>query len=320
LILESPLGTEDKSTSKYSNLAFGLIGEIIAKITGSTYGEYLDNRIIKPLGLQDTFPDYTPNLKPRVATGYTRELERHRLPLLVHRSTRALGSAAGICSTPEDVCRFLATRLPGNTTLLRKSSTALIHQKLARGFRAGSPDHTNGLGCGIRQVGNRSLIGHAGSFPGYHGSAAADLDQQLIVVALTNSNDAYDEPLVDGIFSIFNFFQSHPTTIPPELKKFQGRFLSARGADEFVIANNHVIAIKPDSWQPFSSNEVLIPDGPERFRIKQSRGSAYAQGEYVTFTFSPQISTVNYAGTTLWPEQAYLSRYHANQSKIGFVI
>lgn len=44
----------------YSNANYNLLAEIIKRVTGLTYKTYLENYIIKPLGLNNTYQDYLP--------------------------------------------------------------------------------------------------------------------------------------------------------------------------------------------------------------------------------------------------------------------
>ena len=55
---------------KYSNLGFGLLGEVVHRLTGKSYIEYVGSEIIGPLGLDYTTFDVDEVGPGRMATGY----------------------------------------------------------------------------------------------------------------------------------------------------------------------------------------------------------------------------------------------------------
>lgn len=54
----------------YSNFGFYLLGAIVERVSGRTYGELVQERICAPAGMQDTFPEVTRDIIPRRAAGY----------------------------------------------------------------------------------------------------------------------------------------------------------------------------------------------------------------------------------------------------------
>jgi D-alanyl-D-alanine carboxypeptidase len=56
---------------KYSNLGYQLLGEIIARVSGTSYADYVKKKILQPLGMTSTSFELLPKrLATRVATGY----------------------------------------------------------------------------------------------------------------------------------------------------------------------------------------------------------------------------------------------------------
>ena len=55
---------------KYSNLAFALLGEVVHRVSGEPYTEYVRTQIFEPLGLSSSVFDLTADLKPRFFVGY----------------------------------------------------------------------------------------------------------------------------------------------------------------------------------------------------------------------------------------------------------
>ena len=53
------------SRFKYSNIGFGLLGLVVEAVTGAPYEAHIAERILRPLGLEDTGPDSTRPVPPR---------------------------------------------------------------------------------------------------------------------------------------------------------------------------------------------------------------------------------------------------------------
>jgi D-alanyl-D-alanine carboxypeptidase len=308
LLLEATIYNAPNRISKYSNLGFGLLGEAIEKVTGRSYAECLTEKVIKPLNLTNTYPEYSTYIHSRLANGYTRLFRDKRQAVFKAVPTNALIAATGVCATAEDTCLFLADRLSNKSSLLVEDSIAEMHRPqvaLSTDPRSGG----RGLGCVVRPFGERTVVTNIGSFPGYHTIVTADIKNELIVAVFTNSNDAYDKEIMEGIYSVFDYFESvKDAPLSTEQTKFEGRFFSARGADQFVAHKDGVIAIKPDSWRPFSSPETLTYLDSTTLFIAQARDSDYAQGETVCFDFTGSSPVVNYAGKTMWTEEEYVKR------------
>ena len=68
---EVGLKVPPNSQSKYSNLGYQLLGEIVARVSGTPYPDYLRQAILEPLGLASTgFEPLPAALAARQATGY----------------------------------------------------------------------------------------------------------------------------------------------------------------------------------------------------------------------------------------------------------
>jgi len=69
---DKPLDFEPGSQMRYSNSGYVLLGYIIEKITGRSYGEFIAERIFQPLGMKQSGYDHPANILPHRAAGYSR--------------------------------------------------------------------------------------------------------------------------------------------------------------------------------------------------------------------------------------------------------
>ena len=67
---------DQDSVSKYSNLGYGLLGEVISRLSGIPYVEYLKREIINPLKLENTKFDIKNTTIDLCAKGYSRDKNR----------------------------------------------------------------------------------------------------------------------------------------------------------------------------------------------------------------------------------------------------
>ena len=137
---EAGVAFEPGTSFQYSDAGSDTLGAIVAAVSGSRADEFIANRIIKPLGMEDTFTllDSSSALAKRVPSAYsggTRNWQRHW-----QRSDRPifplfLTSQSLYCTTT-DYARFLAlwmdSRTPQGHTLL---SPAAVARALAPGWQ-----------------------------------------------------------------------------------------------------------------------------------------------------------------------------------------
>ncbi|HEX6074012.1 MAG TPA: serine hydrolase domain-containing protein [Micromonosporaceae bacterium] len=152
----------------YSNLGFGLLGQVIAAKRGGTWGELLTDRVLKPLRLG------TVTLAPtkRAATGYLVDAySDHARPEPV-TSLGAVGPAAELWSTAADMARWAAfladpaTVDPAGRVLPAKTVEEMRFPLTMRddvAWRSGF-----GLGLILTPREGRVLdVGHGGAMPGF---------------------------------------------------------------------------------------------------------------------------------------------------------
>ena len=71
LVAKEPLEFTPGEKWNYSNSGFFLLGMLIEKVTGKTYGEFLDERIFRPLRMTHTRVNDLHAVIPNRAQGYT---------------------------------------------------------------------------------------------------------------------------------------------------------------------------------------------------------------------------------------------------------
>jgi CubicO group peptidase (beta-lactamase class C family) len=92
---------------KYSNLAYQLLGEIVARVSGTPYVEHVRREILDPLGMGRSAFEPLPNdLASRAATGYAGRLFSDELDLA--SITPPVWAEGGLWSCVADLARWLS--------------------------------------------------------------------------------------------------------------------------------------------------------------------------------------------------------------------
>jgi CubicO group peptidase (beta-lactamase class C family) len=248
-----PLGV----TWSYCNSGFVLAGRVIEKLTGKTWDEALQERIITPLGLQHTVTLAEDALLHSAAVGHVAEGEAEPQRAPVWQLPRSIGPAGLITASVADVLAFARMHLCGGvaadgTRVVSEASAAAMTDK-----HADLPDkHTLGDSWGLGWIrfgwdGSR-LIGHDGSTIGQNAFLRLLPDQGLAVAVLTNGGHSRDlfEELYREIFA-----ELAGVTMPVPL--------AAPDEPPAVDAHKHVGTYERASVRM----EVLEQDGRPRLRI-----------------------------------------------------
>ncbi|GMU66929.1 MAG: hypothetical protein AMXMBFR36_32030 [Acidobacteriota bacterium] len=160
----------------YSNLGAGLLGTLLARRAGLSYGELLAERITRPLGMADTVVEVAPADLARVAPPHTGAGEPWS-----PWHFRALAGAGAIRSTAADLARFARAVLePDSTPLAAAIELAWKVRDRASGLSPGG----NALGWLV--AGDGATRWHNGMTGGYHAALFVNRDLGVAVALATN--------------------------------------------------------------------------------------------------------------------------------------
>jgi CubicO group peptidase (beta-lactamase class C family) len=168
----------------YSNLAFGLLGEVVARRCESGYEDALRTRVLEPLGLRDTGFD-PPG--PR-ATGYYVDPYSDRVTVEPDPTGEGPTAAMGwLWSTVDDLAAwgdFLST---GNQAVLVRETVDEMSRVRTMVDEAGWSVGW-GLGLGLYRRGERVYVGHGGAMPGFVASLCVHRPERTGAAVLLNTS------------------------------------------------------------------------------------------------------------------------------------
>ncbi|MEX0152907.1 beta-lactamase family protein [Microbacterium sp. LMI1-1-1.1] len=290
---------------KYSNVGYSLLGLVIEAATGRTYGQYVTDEIVRPLGLDDLGPEWDADRADEYASGHTAALQagapRRVIP---HVDTRAMAAATGWFGTARDLSAYFAAHAPGEETLLSEGSRRLLQRRESDIEYAGVLRHY-GLGFDVRDLDGASLIGHSGGYPGHITRTWLDLDDDIVVSVLTNAIDGPADVLATGAVGILRLALAQLDR-EPGAADITGRFASMWSVADLVDLGGALAVLHPADPDPARSAEVLEVDADGTLRMP-ARASFGASGEPmgVERDDAGEVVSIRLSGMSMWPYDRY---------------
>jgi CubicO group peptidase (beta-lactamase class C family) len=166
----------------YSNLAYGLLGEVVARLTGGAYTEHVDRRIFEPLGLaRTTWQEQEPR-----ALGYLVDDFAGTAAREPHTDMGGIASMGQLWSTVADLCRWGAFLVAGQDGVL---ASATLDEMWSPQSMMNPDEWTVGWGLGLELVSHESRVfgGHGGAMPGFLAGLYVNREAKTGSAVLTNS-------------------------------------------------------------------------------------------------------------------------------------
>jgi D-alanyl-D-alanine carboxypeptidase len=180
------------TSSAYSNTNYTVAGLIVEKVTGTTLGDQLAQRIFGPLKLRSTSLPTQPEITGPHAHGYF-VLGQPPATDVTTFSPSIGWAGGGIVSTTEDVTAFYQALLGG-----RLLEPAMLAEMMT--VVPGANGEMYGLGLAQRVLPCGTVWGHGGNFPGYlmesYSNAAGD---HQVTVAYNLDPNSMQPPSVDAV-------------------------------------------------------------------------------------------------------------------------
>jgi len=257
----------------YSNLAFALLGEVVARAHGGTWEEALQDRILDPLGLSRT----TIEESDPAARGYFVEPYSDAVRLEPELDLGGAGALGKLWSTTGDLGRwgaFLAAgddRIPAASTLeeMAHVRTMVDHEgwKLAWG-----------TGLELYRSGDHVFVGHGGAMPGHLAGLVVNRKTKIGAAVVTNTGSgAAPEKLALELASAA--IEALPVAAdpwspgepaPPEIEPLLGRWW-VEGSEMVFSWRKGRLEGKLVAGTPGRETSYFVQEGEDVFRSAEGR-------------------------------------------------
>ena len=179
----------------YSNTGYVLLGLLIEKVTGNSYAEEIEHRIIEPLELSDTFLPGNSSIIPgtKHARVYVQHEEGSELKDVTYFNPSIASSAGDMISTADDLNKFFSYLLGGKLLKEKQLKQMLTTVPTGKGG-------INGYGLGIFEIklpNGVQIWGHTGGIPGFDAFAGGTHGGRHMLTVNLNSMGRAESP---GLF------------------------------------------------------------------------------------------------------------------------
>ncbi|HVK97117.1 MAG TPA: serine hydrolase domain-containing protein, partial [Flavisolibacter sp.] len=179
LSFSTPTGT----AYEYSNLGYAMLGYIIKRVTGKPYEQYINETIIRPLGMTSTYWEFSKIPKRQLAHGYRWINNNWQEEALL--SHGAYGAMGGLITSLEDFIKYMNLHMNAwpprhdtEATVAKRSSLREMHKpwnfstlNAQYKYPGGRPCAVaSAYGYGLRWTSDcegRTTVGHSGGLPGF---------------------------------------------------------------------------------------------------------------------------------------------------------
>lgn len=181
--------------SRYSNIGYAALGLAIERASGVDYVTFVEDRLIRPLGLHSTSFRADEALLARLAVGYRSSTGRDTAESRSEIAGRGYRIPnGGLFSTASDMARFLAFEM--GAAPHPPLDNATLEANFGRSF-PGAGGGRLGIGFIEEAHGARRLVGHNGLTTGYASSAFFDPEERIGLVCLASAEDMCQSRFID---------------------------------------------------------------------------------------------------------------------------
>ena len=193
----------------YSNLMFLAAGEVVGKLSGISWDEFVGERIFAPVGMKRTITSVR-HLDSKGNFAIPHSSFEGVVERIAWVNWDTMAPAGGIISSANDMARWLLVQIGGGTLdgtrIFSEAGQRVMwtpHNVMA-GPSPGSKENdthfrTYGLGWSVSDFKGRFTVGHGGAYDGMFSQVWMMPEERLGVVVLTNCDRGVMGPIVNRI-------------------------------------------------------------------------------------------------------------------------
>jgi CubicO group peptidase (beta-lactamase class C family) len=185
----------------YSNIGFEILGDVIAKVSGLSFEDYVERQILKPIGMSSSTLLLKRADAKRLANGYTkgRSETAPLIPVTAYPYNRPHNPSSGLLSSVNDMARWALVNLNrgeiDGQRILKSSTYDLMWAPAAevefcRGGPCRKPGSSVGISWFLEEKDGNLIVSHGGGDDGFISSFILVPSRKFAFVLMTNSDSA----------------------------------------------------------------------------------------------------------------------------------
>lgn len=264
-------------TYEYSNTGYALLGSVISRVSGQPYQEYIHENILLPLGMEQTYWEYSDIPQEQLAIGYRWEDEQWKLEPMLHDGS--YGSMGGLITSIEDFSKYVSFHLsawpprtgadngPVMRSTLREMHTPQFSNLYseAKDWYGEPCPAMGGYGYGLRIVKNCKgdvSVSHGGALPGFGSNYAFYPEYGVGIMAFCNLTYTSPWPLREVEKLLFDKLDLEPRKLP---------------VSDILTERQEQVVELIKHWDPELEEKILA----ENFYLDRSREDRMAEFQKV---------------------------------------
>lgn len=287
-----PLAKSFRSAYAYDNVLYIVAGEVIETVSGQTWEEFINSRILAPVGMKYSKTKRSAILADGNIAAPHGEVD-DQLQLVKPFVNDNVGAAGAIISCVEDMAKWMIVqldsgRLADGTRLFKPATTRQLWGfvtpiSVQNPPKELAPLRSNfsgyALGFGLRDYRGYKLVSHTGGLPGYLSRVAMIPELKIGVTVLTNqeSSNAFNSIVYYVLDRLLNApehnwleaFKSLKNKATVRLKNETGATLAARDStSKPALPLEKYAGTYTDAW--YGDISIVLEDGKLMLRFTHS--------------------------------------------------
>ncbi len=305
---------------EYSNMGFAMLGSIIKRVSEMPYQKYIDDYILSPLLIRDTYWDYNKVDSSQLALGYRWVNGKWvKQPML---GDGAYGAMGGMITSMNDFAKYVSFHQsvwpPKNINEIgpvKRSSVREMQHPWNVPVLNAKYKYPTGRACAMvssygyglrwsKDCDGRVSVGHSGGLPGFGSNWAIYPEYGIAIISFANLTYAptsyFNTMLIDTMISLAKL-RPLPKPVSPileqrknELVKLLPGWNNAEASEIFAVnffMDNFLDSLRKEAMGLFTSAGKILKVGP-MVPENNLRGSFILEGEKknieVYFTLTPE--------------------------------
>jgi CubicO group peptidase (beta-lactamase class C family) len=280
-----------RTKMEYNNILFFIAGEVIKRVSGKSWEDFVKERIFTPLNMDKSVTSIT-QITDRKSLASPHANKNGKLLVLPDYSPQVNGAAAGIYANVDDLCNWMNMQLSGGKYGTDKQLFSAdaqremwkIHTVLDASRNPRYNSHFSGYGLGwfLTDVQGKLQVSHSGGMPGMLSKTTLLPDLGVGIVILTNTSDdgavlfsALTNTLVDKYLGLDNnnwadkyqaYFVKDQANADSIL---QAAWKVVQSADKPCFDESNIIGVYKDDW----FGDISIEKGKDLLMLKSARST-----------------------------------------------